>query len=139
MTPLDGAVLVGYIFAVMAVVGVSVSVFIAAASAACGRWSQDRAHHFGQALIPLAGCGVFLGLFSLTINMLKAEGFELPLVGALRAALLGGASLWCVWLSWRIAGRYTDSTPRRALATLCMAGAVAVGFYTWASLFWKFR
>lgn len=138
MTPLDGAVLIGYILAVMAIVGLAVCVFIAAASFACGRWSPARVHHFAQALIPLAGCGVFLGLFSLTVNMLKAEGIELPFVGALRASLLGGASLWCVWLSWLIAGRYTGSTPRRIVATLCMSGAVAVGLYTWASLFWKF-
>ena len=39
----------------------------------------SRFHHFAQALIPVAGCGVFLGLSSLTVTMLKAEGYRASL------------------------------------------------------------
>ena len=110
---------------------------MAAADRACGSWSWPRFHHFAQGLIPLAGCGVFLGLSSLTVTMLKAEGLTSSLVGPARALLLAGAGFWSLWLSWRIAQTKTASRPRRALASLFFAGAAATGCAVWASLFWR--
>ncbi len=63
-----------------------------------------RFHHFAQSLIPIAACGVFLGLSAITVTMLRAEGFELGFVGPLRALLLGGAAIWSIVLAWKIAG-----------------------------------
>ena len=66
-------------------------------------WRRGPAAHgrglassFAQGLIPVAACGVFLGLSSLTVTMLKAEGIVLPFVAFLRAVLLIGAGLWAV-------------------------------------------
>jgi polyferredoxin len=137
MTPLDGLVLVVYVLGVAALVGLSSGLCIAAATRLCGAWSWNRFHHLTQSLIPVAGCGVFLGLSSLTVTMLKAEGIVLPFVSFLRAALLIGAGLWALYLAWRIAETKTDSATRQSFATLAMAGAIMIGGAVWASLFWR--
>ena len=93
MTPLDGFVLLLYMLGVAIAVSGAASLFLAAATRACGRWSWPRFHHFAQGLIPLAGCGVFLGLSSLTVTMLKAEGVTSSLVSPARALLLAGAGI----------------------------------------------
>ena len=137
MTPLDGFVLLLYMLRRGDGDGTAPSLCLAVATRACGAWSWPRFHHFAQGLIPLAGCGVFLGLSSLTVTMLKAEGIVLPFVAFLRAALLIGAGLWALWLGWRIAQTKTGSLPRQARGDLAFAGAAALGCAVWASLFWR--
>lgn len=132
---LDGALLIGYIFASTVIVGGMVCGCLAAAVRLLGRWSMPRLHHLAQSLIPIAGCGVFLGLSSLTVTMLRAEGLTLDFVGALRAFLLAGASLWSLWLGWQIAGLYAEAS-RRIVAMLPFSLAVAVSCVTWFTLFW---
>jgi hypothetical protein len=89
-------------------------------------------------MIPVAGCGVFLGLSSLTLSMLKTEGVTFWFTGFARASMLAGAGVWAVWLGWRIAKVYAGSTTWRPVAALVpMATAVAIGGYTWATLFWR--
>jgi polyferredoxin len=138
MTPLDGATLLIYIGGMTLAMGLGLSFFLGVATRACGPWSSARFHHFAQGLIPVAGCGVFLGLSSLTVTMLKAEGIVLPFVGFLRAALLVGAGLWSLWLGWRIAGTKTGVRARQLIATFAFSGAAALGCLVWAALFWKF-
>jgi polyferredoxin len=133
---LDGIVLIGYILASTLIVGGAVAGCLAVAARVAGRWSAPRLHHLAQGLIPIAACGVFLGLSSLTVTMLKAEGLALDFVGALRAFVLAGASLWSLWLGWRIAGLYATASVRRLAAMLPFGLAVAVGAASWASLFW---
>jgi hypothetical protein len=94
-----------------------------------------RFHHFAQALIPLGGCGVFLGLSGLTVTMLKHEGFRLYWINDVRAAFLVGAALWSILLGWRIAGEYAGGL-RRIAATANISLAAALGVASWALLFW---
>ncbi len=133
---LDGAVLIGYILASTAVVGGTVGGCLAAAVRILGRWSMPRLHHLAQSLIPIAACGVFLGLSSLTVTMLHAEGLTLDFVGALRAFLLAGASIWSLWLGWKIVGLYAEAYAHRIVAMLPFGLAVAVSCASWATLFW---
>src|SRR5262249_51808609 len=119
MTLLDGAVLIGYILATGLVVGSVVAMLLAGATRALGAWSWQRFHHLAQALIPFAGCGVFLGLSALSVTLLRADGWTLPWVGAARAFLLAGAALWSIWLAWRIAG-LSARGPTRGLAPACL-------------------
>ncbi len=136
MTPLDGFVLLAYLLGVTIAVGGAMSLCLALATRLCGRWSWPRFHHLAQGLIPLAGCGVFLGLSSLTVTMLKAEGLVVPFVSFLRAALLVGAALWSLWLGARIAETKTLSRTRWLCATAAFAAATTVGGLVCASLFW---
>ena len=136
LSPLDGAVLIGYILASAAIIGGIVIACLTATVRILGRWSMPRLHHLAQGLIPVAACGVFLGLSSLTVTMLRAEGLTLDFVGALRAALLSGAGIWSLWLGWQIAGLYAGARTQRIVAMLPFALAVAVSCASWATLFW---
>jgi polyferredoxin len=136
MSLLDGAVLVAYVGATAVVIGATVSLCLALATRALGRWSAPTFHHLAQSLIPMAGCGVFLGLSALTVTMLRAEGVPVGVVGPLRALFLAGATLWCVMLAWRITGARTTARARRVAATAAMGGAVATGLASWVLLFW---
>lgn len=135
LTVLDGALLIGYISATAIVMGGVLAMLLALATRILGRWSWPRFHHLAQTLIPLAGCGVFLGLSALSVTMLRAEGLALHWIGPVRAVLLAGAALWSVWLAWRVAGLSSPGV-RRSLATGCIALAVAVSLVGWAMLFW---
>ncbi|MGH9676834.1 MAG: hypothetical protein ACRD36_07005 [Candidatus Acidiferrum sp.] len=99
----------------------------------------QRFHHFAQSLIPIAACGVFLGLSAITLTMLQAEGFALGFVGPLRALLLGGAALWPVVLAWKIAGLAAANDLRRFVATVCVALAVSTGTASWIAYFWVWQ
>jgi polyferredoxin len=138
MTPLDGLVLLIYIGGMALAVGAALGLCLAVATRLCGAWSWARFHHFAQGLIPVAGCGVFLGLSAVTVTMLKAEGIAPPFLANIRAALLIGAGLWSLWLGWSIARTKTESLVRSLAATIAFAGAAAIGCLVWASLFWKF-
>ncbi|MBV8755319.1 MAG: 4Fe-4S binding protein [Hyphomicrobiales bacterium] len=135
MTLLDGAVLIGYILATGLIVGGAVTLLLAGATRVLGAWSWRRFHHLAQSLLPLAACGVFLGLSALSVTVLRAEGLTLSWVGAARGLLLAGAALWSVWLAWRVAG-LTARGLRRGIATACVTLATVVGLSGWGLLFW---
>ncbi|HEY1735678.1 MAG TPA: 4Fe-4S binding protein [Methylovirgula sp.] len=135
MTLLDGALLLFYIFATAIVMGMLLSLSLAAAVRAAGPWSNPPFHHFAQALIPLAACGVILGLSALSVTLLRGEGLSMSFVPALRIALLAGAGLWSLVLCWQIAGIYAESTLRKVMSSLFFSFAVAVGIASWVLLF----
>ncbi len=140
MTPLDGMVLLGYLLSSTLVIGGAVTLCLAASGRMLGGtgdfagW-RTRFHHLAQSLIPIAGCGVFLGLFGLTTSMLHAEGVALPFVVTARALLMGAAALWSVVLAWRICGLYANGRVSRWAALVPMAAAVAAGVASWAAPF----
>lgn len=135
MTALDGAVLLAYIGATAVVIGSAVSFSIWLAARSLGPASRARFHHFAQSLIPVAGCGVFLGLSAITVTMLRAEGLSLEFVSSLRVLLLGGAALWTIILGWKIAGLAGAPLLRRCTATLSVALAASIGVASWVMLF----
>jgi polyferredoxin len=136
LTLLDGVLLIGYIGATAVVCSAVLSALLAASVRAAGGWSWARFHHLAQALIPMAGCGVFLGLSATTVTLLHAEGLTWPSVVAVaRALLLVGCVLWCGWLAWGIASRWTDGRRRIAVATGTTLAAAASAF-CWVLLFW---
>lgn len=132
---LDGAMLLAYIAATTLVMGAALGAPLAAATRALGVWRWQRFHHLAQSLLPLAACGVILGLSAQTVTLLRADGFDLGWIGDARIAGLGLASAWSIHLGWRIAGRYAAGAGRLA-ATAAVALACAVGAYAWALLFW---
>jgi len=136
LTLLDGAVLIAYVLATAAVLSAVIFVSLGLATRALGPWSWPRLHHLAQSLIPVAGCGLFLGLSALSVSMLRADGISLPWIDAARADLIAGASLWSLWLAGRIAWRYADAGPRVTVACLAMTGAVAAADAGPGLLFW---
>jgi hypothetical protein len=135
MTLLDGAMLLAYIAATTVVLVAGYALLLAAAVCVAGPWSWARFHHLAQSLIPIAGCGGFLGLSATTVTLLHNEGIAVPFLSGLRACFLSGAILWCTGLAWRIAGSWTRGW-RRAAATSGAAGAACLAACAWALLFW---
>ena len=139
MTPLDGLVLFGYLLSATLVIGGTVLLFVSAASrlltANDRQVRRARFHHLAQSLIPVAGCGVFLGLFALTTTMLHAEGITLPFIATARTLLMAAACLWSIALAWRICGLYAQSWRTRLAASGFMTAAATVGFAAWAAPF----
>lgn len=110
---------------------------LALATRLAGAWTAARFHHFAQALIPLAGAGVFLGLSATTVTMLSQDGFDMRWTTPVRIAIPAGALLWSLWLGWRIAGRYAKGSLQRIAATAALLPAVGVGAASWSLLFWS--
>lgn len=123
LTLLDGILLVVYVMATALVFGMTTMLMIGLATRFLGGWSMARFHHLAQALIPLAGAGVFLGLSALTVSQLRSDGIMLPFVSEMRAAMLVLATLWSATLCWKIAALYTHAEGRKiaSLIAFCMA------------------
>jgi len=135
MTLLDGVMLLAYIFVTAAVIGGGVTLALAAATRGLGSWSRARFHHLAQALIPIAACGVFLGLSALTVTILRGEGVDLPFVAPARAVLLAAAAVWSLTLGWKIAALYARALWRKLAASAAFGLAVTLGVGSWALLF----
>jgi polyferredoxin len=135
---LDGTLVVGYIVATSAVYGTVLLGLVALATRMLGRFDGKRLHHLAQALIPVAGVGVFLGLSATTLSLLRAEHVPLAWVPQVRIALLTVANLWSAWLGWRITGRYQARTLTRVGAMAPFLAALAMADSAWWLMFWGF-
>lgn len=133
---LDGALVAGYILGMGLLMGCALSAIVGLASRLLGPWQRQRFYHFCQALIPLAGCGVFLGLSALTVNLLRNDGVPVSWVGGLRLSLLTGASLWSLWLAVGITRRYAATAQRRLAALGAFGLALALVDANWVLMFW---
>ncbi len=136
LTWLDGALLLGYIGATALVWGGLTLALLALAVRLTGPWRTQRLHHLAQALIPLAGIGVFLGLSTITLTLLRGEGVFAPWAGDLRLVLLALASAWSLWLGWRILRQWRPGTRRTLLGLLPMVVALVWIDSAWGWLFW---
>lgn len=138
---LDGGLLIAYILLTALLVSGSLYVLISLARGIAGRTAAQGSagaafNHLAQAFIPLAACGLFLGLSSLTVSLLKADGFGTAWVPPLRIALLAGASVWTLWLSARIVQGQSVSRWRANGALLPLIAAIGVINGGWYLLFW---
>lgn len=134
---LDGSLVIAYITGTGIVYGTALAVLLAGAVAMLGRFERVRLHHLAQALIPLAGAGVFLGLSATTLSLLRAEHVPLGWASDVRIAILVGANLWSAWLAWQVTGRYAG-LPRRLFAMFWFGTALAVVDSAWWLMFWGF-
>ena len=103
-----------------------------------GRFDRARLHHLAQALIPVAGTGVFLGLSATTLSLLRAEHVPLDWASTVRIGVLAIANVWSAWLAWRVTGRYTSRVAVRAGAMTFFVAALAVADSAWWLMFWGF-
>ncbi len=135
---LDGTLIVGYILATAIVYGTVLLALIALAARVLGPWDRKRLHHLTQALIPLAGAGVFLGLSATTVSLLRAEHVALDWVPVVRIAVLTVANAWSAWLGWRIANSYRQRGSAAWAAMVPFVAALAVADSAWWLMFWGF-
>jgi polyferredoxin len=135
---LDGSLVVGYIVATGSVIGSAVLAMLMLATCSLGRFDRARLHHLAQALIPIAGAGVFLGLSATTLSLLRAEHVPLGWVSDVRIAMLAIANACSAWLAWRVAGRHALSRFPRSLAMVWFIGALAIVDGAWWLMFWGF-
>jgi len=133
---LDGALLLAYMFGMGVFMGLGLALTLAAATRLLGPWSRQRFYHLSQALIPIAGMGVFLGLSALTVNLIKAEGVSTHWVNDLRLFLLISANLWSLSLFIRICGQYTSHPMVRFSAVFCSLFSLLLVDAQWALMFW---
>ena len=133
---LDGALLLAYIGVTALVWGGVTLALLASSVRLAGAWRMQRLHHLAQALIPVAGLGVFLGLSAITVTLLRGEGVLLPWINNLRLALLLAASAWSAWLAWRILRAWGLGARRAAGCLLPIAVALAWIGSAWGWLFW---
>ncbi len=136
---LDGALLIVYIVGTGVLYGTTLFALLAAGTRAFGRFSFTRLNHLAQALIPVAGCGVFLGLSATTVSLLRAEHVPLGWVAFVRIGVLGAANLWSAWLAWRITAKYADGRRvSRVLAMSAFIAALVTVDTAWYLMFWGF-
>lgn len=129
---LDGSLLVAYILITGLVLGTVSSVLLMLAVRLAGAFQWQRVHHLAQALIPLAACGVFLGLTAVTLTLLRGEGVNWWWINDLRLALLLTANLWSLWLALGIVRQWS----RPWLTLLPFLLLLAWVDSAWGWLFW---
>lgn len=135
---LDGTLVVGYIVATGLVYGTALLGLMALGTRMLGAFDRRRLHHLTQALIPIAGAGVFLGLSATTLSLLRAEHVPLGWASDVRIAVLSIANVWSAWLAWRIVRRYDPSRLAQAAAMMSFVAALAVVDSAWWFMFWGF-
>lgn len=135
-TWLDGGLVIAYMVGTSLVYGTVLLALLSAATRVSGPWAWPRVHHLAQALIPQAGCGVFLGLSATTLTMLRAEQIWTGWAEGVRLGLLIGANLWSAWLAWRVISRSACTAPARAGAFLLFLAALVVADSAWWLMFY---
>ena len=136
MTVLDGAVFLIYVFGLAIAISAVIGTCLTLGVRVTGRWSAKSFYHLSHALIPLAACGLILGLFSTTVTIITADGFSLSWLSEIRALSIAGTFLWSGWLAARIFHARSGSAARTALATALFAVAMAAPVTAWSFLFW---
>ena len=129
---LDGALILGYIGAVAAVLGGGVWLGVFAAA----RLARLDWRALALALTPLAGIGLFLGLSMMTATHLRAEGVTLTWLPATRGALLAIGIAWSSWLAWRMLASIRPGATRGTLAIAAWLVPVAAVAASWISVFY---
>ncbi len=135
-TWLDGGLVITYILTTALVLGTILSLLFSVSTRFLGAWQRGRFNHLVQSAIPLAGCGVFLGLSATTISLLRAEHWPIGWANDVRAFLLIGVTLWSVLLAWKVCGEYTQSLAVKVGAMLPILAALALVNYAWLLMFW---
>lgn len=136
LTLLDGAVLLGFIAAITGFMTLATGLPLAAAARLLGPgWQWQRFYHIVHGLIPMAACGVILGLSAQTVTLLRADGMRLLWVGEARMVALILAGAFSFHLIRKIATGYAPARYRTAIP-LVGSLAIAAGAAPWVLLFW---
>lgn len=136
-TWLDGIGVLAYIGATALILGGWISLWLRFASVLLPGESKQNSHWLAYALIPMGGLGVFLGLSSLTVALLKAEGLMMPWLPEVRGTLLALAAIWSLWLGGRMLFALPGATrAAKLMALACLAMAIGGVVLPWIFLFY---
>ena len=136
LSVLDGVLLIAFIAATTLVMSVIVGLPLVLSTKVLSQgWKWQRFHHLAHGILPIAACGVILGLSTQTVSLLRQDHILLPWIAELRMIALVLASGWSLRLVWQIAGQYQAGI-RRILATVSAAIAILAGCGPWLLLFW---
>ncbi len=128
-----GAELVGYILGVGFTFGTLIIITLSLASFIANYKLRSKVfNHLSLALIPLGGCSVFVGLSALTVSLLqKYANIGFLWINEFKAILLGLATVWSLYLAYRIISQYTNKFWRKVVAILMLIVALAIVDYSW--------
>ena len=135
-TWMDGVMIVGYISTTALLVGGWVWAWLKIAGALLHGDAARNALRLTYSLIPMGGFGVFLGLSSLTVSMLKPESFTFPWLGWARGVLLVLGVLWSLTLAWGVISKIEGPLLRRVASLLAVSMAVFGTVIPWAMMFY---
>lgn len=92
--------------------------------------------YFSQALIPLAAAGLFLGLNATSVKLLQYEGIVFWWLKDMRAIILGGASIWSLYLGYKILRKYNKYFYQMFLSFTLYTVSVIPVVGAWVLMFW---
>lgn len=133
---LDGGLVVAYILTTALVLGTALTALFAIGNRLLGKWDTSRFNHLVQSAIPLAGCGVFVGLSATTISLLRGEHLPVDWANDVRAGLLAVMTLWSILLAWKVTAQHVNPVTRRLLVMVPVLAALALVNYAWLLMFW---
>jgi 4Fe-4S binding domain len=136
---LHGGLGIVYMIATALAYGTSLLVVLALGARVLGPWRAGRLHHLAQAMIPLAGAGMFLGSSMTTLASLHVGHIELAWVGQARFLMLMLANVWSAWLALGIVRRHSVKPLNQASALLIFAIALTIADSAWWLLFWHWQ
>lgn len=143
---LDGGIILTYILSTALIIGSLIMLLLYVSAQILG--NKRHLWLLAYGLIPTAGLSTFLGLFSLTISMLRAEYIDMSWVAPLRIMILLGAFFWSARLFWVIIrkiafnaenlGEKSTNLLTRSAACLvaCCASASVLGLWGLVFFVW---
>lgn len=96
----------------------------------------DLYFYLSQALIPLAAAGLFLGLNATSIKLLQYEGIVFWWLKDMRAMILGGASIWSLYLGYNILKKYNKPYYQLFFSFGFYAVSLIPVIGAWVCMFW---
>lgn len=135
-TWLDGAMVVGYIGTTALLVGGWIWTWFKVAGALLPGEVASNSLRLIYSLIPMGGFGVFLGLSSLTVSMLKPENFTFSWLDWIRGVLLALGVLWSMVLAGGVITMIGGTPLRRAMSLLSVGVALCGTITPWILMFY---
>lgn len=127
-----GFQVIAYIILVGCLLGVISTILISFSVKTTGKLTLPRFNHLSQALIPLGGCSVFIGLLGNTTTLLqKYANIGFIWINEAKYLLLLLATVWSAVLAYQIIKRYTTSFIRKIVSLSFMILNIAIINYSW--------
>ncbi|MBI6600368.1 4Fe-4S binding protein [Pseudomonas putida] len=132
-TWLDGLSICLYLVLGALLLGGGIHLLLIAGSVLAGK-PLAFARHLALCLVPTGAAGLFLGLSSTTVKLLRYEGLQLLWVNQARAVLIVAAGLWSLYLGWRVCTQLPWHSRQAPMLALLLSNTL-LG-YGWWLQFW---